>query len=246
MSKVVVIFILTELHCEIDPGNSLKVDKRMDDRRQSEYNAMSDFVICVDNKSNPASLILGKVYRALPDSEAESHNMLRVIDEDRSEMDGYLYPTSMFGPIELPEETRQSQIRLGNQLFSRKPELPPFSKWTLWEERSTIPDAINSYGVYLFAIFESEPTNIVNPLDDAIVYVGEAKNKFWQGWSSAGNNWQSYFKKHPKDLQGLYVAAACVNDKEEPYRSSYILHLERLLIWKYVERFGRLPSWNKK
>ena len=64
---------------------------------------MSSFVICINNESNPASLILGKVYRRLPDAEAESHDMLRVIDEDKSELDGYLYPLSMFAPIELPE-----------------------------------------------------------------------------------------------------------------------------------------------
>ncbi len=64
---------------------------------------MSNFVICIDIKSNPASVILGKVYRTLPDAEAESHKMLRVIDEDKSEPDGYLYPASMFAPIELPE-----------------------------------------------------------------------------------------------------------------------------------------------
>jgi hypothetical protein len=52
---------------------------------------MSDFVVCINNDSNPASLILGKVYRTLPDAEAESHNMLRVIDEDKSEPDGCLY-----------------------------------------------------------------------------------------------------------------------------------------------------------
>jgi hypothetical protein len=61
------------------------------------------FVICINNDSNPASLILGRVYRTLPDAEAELHNMLRVIDEDKSEPDGYLYPASMFAPVELPE-----------------------------------------------------------------------------------------------------------------------------------------------
>jgi len=64
---------------------------------------MSKFVLCINNASNPASLILGKVYRRLPDPEAEVHNMIRVIDEDRSEPEGYLYPASMFVPIELPE-----------------------------------------------------------------------------------------------------------------------------------------------
>ena len=64
---------------------------------------MSDFVICINNDSNPASLILGKVYHTLPDEEAEAHNMLRVIDEDKSEPEGYLYPSSMFASIKLPE-----------------------------------------------------------------------------------------------------------------------------------------------
>ncbi len=68
---------------------------------------MSDFVICIDNKSNPASLILGKVYQVLPDEEAGLHNMLRVIDEDKSEPDGYLYLASMFAPIMLPKLAEQ-------------------------------------------------------------------------------------------------------------------------------------------
>jgi hypothetical protein len=68
-----------------------------------ENDALSQFVICIDNQRNPASLIVGKVYRRLPDSEAESHRMLRVIDEDRSEPDGYLYPTSMSHPWNYPK-----------------------------------------------------------------------------------------------------------------------------------------------
>jgi hypothetical protein len=69
---------------------------------------MSNFVICISNESNPASLILGKVYRRLPDAEAETHAMLRVIDEDASEHDGYLYPASIFAPIELPEAAERA------------------------------------------------------------------------------------------------------------------------------------------
>jgi hypothetical protein len=75
---------------------------------------MSDFVLCIDNKSNPASLILGKVYRTLPDAEAEAHNMFRVIDEDSSEPDGYLYPASMFAPIELPEVAKRALMSAGD------------------------------------------------------------------------------------------------------------------------------------
>jgi hypothetical protein len=33
--------------------------------------------------------------------------MFRVIDEDTSEPDGYLYPATMFAPVELPDEAKQ-------------------------------------------------------------------------------------------------------------------------------------------
>ncbi len=70
----------------------------------------SNFVICINNDSNPASLIVGKVYPTLPDAKAEAVNMLRVVDEDKSETDGYLYPASMFVPIEVPEEAKQVRV----------------------------------------------------------------------------------------------------------------------------------------
>jgi hypothetical protein len=64
---------------------------------------MNDFVLCISNKDYLASLILGKVYRTLPDEVAEQRDLIRVIDEDTSEPDGYLYPRRMFVPIEIPE-----------------------------------------------------------------------------------------------------------------------------------------------
>jgi hypothetical protein len=75
---------------------------------------MSEFVICIDNESNPASLIVGKVYRRLPDAGAESHQMLRIMDEDITEPEGYLYSASMFVPVELPEEARQVLMSTGS------------------------------------------------------------------------------------------------------------------------------------
>jgi hypothetical protein len=74
---------------------------------------MSDFVICINNNSNPASLIVGKVYRVLSDAEARAHDMLRVIDEHKSEPDDYLYPAFMFAPIELPEVAKQALTAAG-------------------------------------------------------------------------------------------------------------------------------------
>jgi hypothetical protein len=69
---------------------------------------MSRFVICIDNEGNSASLIVGKVYRTLPDADGEVHQMLRIVDEDTSEPDGYLYPAAMFVPIELPAEAERA------------------------------------------------------------------------------------------------------------------------------------------
>jgi hypothetical protein len=59
-----------------------------------------EFVFCVRNDSYPASLELRKVYRVLPDMDATSHNMIRVIDESGED---YLYPRSLFVSVELPQ-----------------------------------------------------------------------------------------------------------------------------------------------
>ena len=39
--------------------------------------------------------------------------MLRVIDDDQSEPDGYLYPVAMFAPIELPEAAQRVLLAAG-------------------------------------------------------------------------------------------------------------------------------------
>ena len=76
---------------------------------------MNCFIICINNEINPAkSLILGKVYRVLPDAAGDAHDMVRIIDEDTSEPDGYLYPASMFAPIELPEIAERALMAAEN------------------------------------------------------------------------------------------------------------------------------------
>lgn len=53
-------------------------------------------VVCIDNEDNEASLERWKIYQALPDEEAESHNEIRVIDEEGED---YLYPAACFSPV---------------------------------------------------------------------------------------------------------------------------------------------------
>ncbi len=58
------------------------------------------FVLCIDDGGYPASLEKRKVYRVVPDAEAEKHHCLRIVDESGED---YLYPADRFVPIELPQ-----------------------------------------------------------------------------------------------------------------------------------------------
>jgi hypothetical protein len=59
----------------------------------------SRFVVCVKNRGFAASLELRKVYRVTPDPAAESHRLVRVVDESGED---YLFPETCFMNIELP------------------------------------------------------------------------------------------------------------------------------------------------
>ena len=52
-----------------------------------------NFAICVRNRGYRASLELRKLYPLLPDSFADEHQMVRVIDESGED---YLYPAKFF------------------------------------------------------------------------------------------------------------------------------------------------------
>lgn len=68
-------------------------------------NTENRFVVCIKNNDYPASLEVRKIYQIIPDSQAKSQQMIRVIDESGED---YLYPTSYFVPIELPEAVEQA------------------------------------------------------------------------------------------------------------------------------------------
>jgi hypothetical protein len=59
------------------------------------------FAVCVDNKGNEASLEIGKLYEVVPDIEAESDAMIRVIDEDGED---YLFESVRFYPLSIPTD----------------------------------------------------------------------------------------------------------------------------------------------
>ncbi len=73
------------------------------------YNASEQgFAICIRNDDYEASLDIRKIYQVIPDLEAASHHLLRVIDESG---DDYLYPDEFFMLVELPEAVRKALVR---------------------------------------------------------------------------------------------------------------------------------------
>ncbi|MFM9265232.1 hypothetical protein [Tychonema sp. BBK16] len=66
-----------------------------------------EFVVCINNQDYSASLEVRKIYQVLPDTQANSHQMIRVIDESGED---YLYPSRYFMPIELSEPVQQTLV----------------------------------------------------------------------------------------------------------------------------------------
>jgi len=66
------------------------------------------FAVCVNNTEYPASLELHKIYRVLPDEDAEVDGDMRVIDESGED---YLYPADYFVMVELPKAVEKSLLR---------------------------------------------------------------------------------------------------------------------------------------
>jgi len=59
------------------------------------------FVVCVDNSDYSASLEQLKIYQVVSDIQADTVDMLRIVDESGED---YLYPSTRFISIELNQE----------------------------------------------------------------------------------------------------------------------------------------------
>ncbi|MDP1860015.1 MAG: hypothetical protein Q8K82_15175 [Gemmatimonadaceae bacterium] len=64
-------------------------------------------VLCLQNEGYEASLERRKIYPVLADRSAAAHRQLRVIDESGED---YLYPATMFAPIQLPRALRRAVL----------------------------------------------------------------------------------------------------------------------------------------
>src|SRR5262245_32527264 len=71
-------------------------------------NAKLRFAVCIDNTGYLASLELHKIYRVLPDRDAEKDGDVRVIDESGED---YLFSAKRFVPIQVPSRVKQGDPR---------------------------------------------------------------------------------------------------------------------------------------
>ena len=69
-------------------------------------NTESRFVVCVKNEGCE-DLEVRKIYRVLPDEAAAEDDYIRVIDESGED---YLYPSSYFFTVELPQEAEDALL----------------------------------------------------------------------------------------------------------------------------------------
>ena len=67
------------------------------------------FALCIENKGNEASLILGKVYRIVPDARASKDDLVRIVDESGED---YLFDGGQFVFVEFPQAVRRKLLAL--------------------------------------------------------------------------------------------------------------------------------------
>ena len=67
------------------------------------------FALCVDNTDYDVSLILGKVYRILPDSRAAKDDLVRIVGESGED---YLYHKNHFVFVDFPKAIKKKILSI--------------------------------------------------------------------------------------------------------------------------------------
>ncbi len=60
----------------------------------------TQFAVCINNDGYKASLEIGKLYRVVPDEDADSHGYIRVVDESNED---YGYLKAHFFLLDIPQ-----------------------------------------------------------------------------------------------------------------------------------------------
>ena len=67
------------------------------------------FALCINNDDYKASLILGKVYRLIPDRDAAKDDFVRIVDESSED---YLYHRAHFVFVDFPPAVRKRILEI--------------------------------------------------------------------------------------------------------------------------------------
>jgi hypothetical protein len=67
------------------------------------------FALCVDNTDYQASLVLGKVYRIIPDPKPAKDDLVRIVDESGED---YLFHKSHFVFVDFPKAVTKKILSL--------------------------------------------------------------------------------------------------------------------------------------
>ena len=69
------------------------------------------FAVCIENTGNEGSLILGKVYRIVPDPRAAKDDLVRIVDESGED---YLFDKDQFVFVDFPAGVRKKILAIQN------------------------------------------------------------------------------------------------------------------------------------
>ncbi len=72
----------------------------------------TQFVICLNNEDYKASLEVGKLYRVVPDEEAMTEGLIRVVDESGED---YAFESARFHPVNLPAVVEKALLAAGSR-----------------------------------------------------------------------------------------------------------------------------------
>lgn len=67
------------------------------------------FALCLENSGNESSLLLGKLYRVIPDARAAKDDLVRIVDESGED---YLFHKEQFAFIDLPLAVKKRLLAL--------------------------------------------------------------------------------------------------------------------------------------
>ena len=76
-------------------------------RENMAKTAAKQLVVCIKNDGYSASLEKRKIYVTLPDTEANKHGFMRIIDESG---DDYLFPKAFFRALALPQAVKKAVL----------------------------------------------------------------------------------------------------------------------------------------